>query len=328
MASRRQVGFAVLAMVVCVLTAAAVGAQTLTKVKDIKANPRGYANEMVTVEGFATQWVESTATTTSFFFLKDDWGGIIKVRTSREKPDVGERYRVTGPVGIDVVNHNDPFISEETRVAVRPEPIAPAPVTVAPTPVPLPVAIEPAVPTALIAAVAGAIVILAGLLVWVLRSRRPAAEGAGTAAGVAATGFGGSEADAPPQAVEGRTIKMFAPPPGTLKILPGRLEVVGGDETVKEIRFYRIKGQVTPEVTFGRVAGPAYSHVQLKPMTVSSRQAKLTFINNQWILTNFAAATSNPTRYNGAELPVDGQVVLKQGDRIEMGEVQLVFHES
>ncbi|MCU0621354.1 MAG: FHA domain-containing protein [Gemmatimonadales bacterium] len=323
MASRWRGGFPGLA-VVCLLVAGTVGAQTLTKVKDIQTNPRGYANEVVTVEGFATQWVESTATTTSFFFLKDDWGGIIKVRTSREKPEVGERYRVSGAVGIDVVGRNDPFISEEMRVAVRIEPPAPVVAAVAPTPVPV---VEPAVPTMLIAAVAAAVVVLGILLVWLLRSRRPGAEGAAAGAPLPTSGYA-SEPEAVPQPVEGRTIKMFAPPPGTLKILPGRLEVVGGDETVKEIRFYRIKGQTTPEITFGRVAGPAFSHVQLKPMTVSSRQAKVTFINNQWILTNFAAAASNPTRYNGSELPVDGQVALKQGDRIEMGEVQVVFHES
>mgnify|MGYP003410748599 CR=1 FL=1 len=39
----------------------------------------------------------------------------------------------------------------------------------------------------------------------------------------------------PQQVIEGRTIKMHAPPPGTLKLLPGWFEVVAGDETVKEI---------------------------------------------------------------------------------------------
>jgi len=304
-------------------------AQGLTKVRDIHANPRGYANEVVTVEGFATQWVESTAMTTSFYFLKDDWGGVIKVRTSREKPVVGTRYRVSGPVGIDVAQHNDVFISEEMRIEVRNESAAqaaapPAPIVV-PTEMPDPVLAGLSKESVLlIVAIVAAVALLIVLLVWLARSRSQAPP----------TdldndlGSDGPRAvpEAPPQMVEGRTIKIFAPPPGTLKILPGRFEVVASDDTVKEIRFYRVKGQSTPEVTFGRAAGAPFTHVQLKPMTVSSRQAKLTFINNQWILTNFAAESSNPTRVNGIELPVEGQAALKEGDRIEMGEVAFLFH--
>ena len=53
-------------------------------------------------------------------------------------------------------------------------------------------------------------------------------------------------------------------------------------------------------------------------LTVSSRQAKVTFINSQWTLTSFARDTSNPTRHTSVDLPVDGQVALKDGDRVEM----------
>jgi hypothetical protein len=126
--------------------------------------------------------------------------------------------------------------------------------------------------------------------------------------------------------LEGRTIKIAAPPPGTLKFLPGRLEVAGGDDTVKEIRFYGLKGQSTPEMTFGRAAGAPYTHVELKAMTVSRRQAKMTYINGQWIVTNFATQESNPTVLNGAPMPIDGQAALKEGDAVEMGEVKFVFH--
>ncbi len=313
------------------VSGAVAHAQTLTKVRDIRANPRGYANEVVTIEGFATQWVESTATTTSFYFLKDDWGGVIKLRTSREKPMVGTRYRVTGPVGIDVAQHNDVFISEEMRIEVRDESAPQAPAVAAPIVVPTEMP-EPAPgglskeSVILIVAIVAAVALLIGLVAWLARSRRQAPPtGLGDDLG---SGLPSAVPEAPPQIVEGRTIKIFAPPPGTLKILPGRFEVVAGDDTVKEIRFYRVKGQSTPEVTFGRAAGAPFTHVQLKPMTVSSRQAKLTFINNQWILTNFASEASNPTRVNGMELPAEGQAALKEGDRIEMGEVTFLFHAS
>ena len=103
------------------LAAAPADSQVLTKVSDIRNNPRGYANEVVTLEGFATQWVEGKVSTTRFYFLKDGWGGVIKVRTSKAQPEVGERYRVTGPIGIDPTNHNDLNVNEETRADVRHE---------------------------------------------------------------------------------------------------------------------------------------------------------------------------------------------------------------
>ena len=336
-----RVGTLVVALVALLLTSALIHAQSLTKVRDIRNNPKGYANEVVTLEGFATQWVEGKASTTSFYFLKDDWGGVIKVRTSKEQPEVGERYRVTGPVGIDPTNRNDVYVSEETRIHVRPEPVVAAPEP-ALQPVEVPAQTEEAGPEGvladlglgtwvLIAAIVVVLFLLVFLLMWLMRSQKQVAEDISTpmpGAGPGAPAMTGPASEPEPRVVEGRTIKMHAPPPGTLKILPGRFEVTAGDDMVKEIRFYRVRGQSTPELTFGRAAGPAYSHIQLKPMTVSSRQAKITYINNQWILTNFASESSNPTRYNGSELPVDGQTALKEGDRVEMGEVVLIYHDS
>jgi hypothetical protein len=300
------------------LVAASASAQQLVRVRDIRANPLGYSNVQVTVEGYVMQYTEGKGTT-NFYILKDDFGDPVKVRTTRERPVTNVvRYRVSGPVGIDVVNRNDVYISEESRVEVRP------PATAAPAAVPLlpPPPPPPAVPWELIAAILVVLAILVALLVWVARSRR----GATGEPGLTDLDSAPPTAAAPPQVIEGGTIKMFAPPPGTLKILPGRFSVASGDEVVKEIRFYKVKGQSTPELTFGRAPGAPFTHIQLKPMTVSSRQAKLTFINNQWILTNFAPESSNPTKYNGRDLPVDGQVALQEGDRVEMGEVQLIFH--
>jgi len=326
-----------------VLTSWPAEAQSLAKVREIRNNPKTYANEMVTIEGFATQWVEGKSRSTNFYFLKDDWGSVIKVRTSKEPPEVGERYRVTGGVGIDPTSHNDVYVAEEMRIHVRDEvETQPEVVTVpevadeVPTAIPEEVFIEEDFggmtdqTKILIGAIVAVVVVLLVLLIALTRSKKSAAtdpmDVAAPSSDPPPTGTGAGDPE--PEVVEGRTIKMHAPPPGTLKILPGRLEIAAGDDTVKEIRFYRVRGQSTPEITFGRAAGAPYSHIQLKPMTVSSRQAKITYINNAWILTNFAPDTSNPTRFNGVELPVDGQTELHEGDKIEMGEVVMIFHES
>lgn len=130
-----------------------------------------------------------------------------------------------------------------------------------------------------------------------------------------------------PQGVTGSTVKIHRPPAGTLKVLPGRFEVVAGESELKEIRFYKVPTQPVPEVTFGRLAGAPYVHVQLNSPTVSGRQGKMTYQNGQWAFTNFAPPTSNPTRVNGRDLAVDESVLLREGDRVEMGEVVLTFHE-
>jgi len=339
------------AAVILLLAAVSASAQLKPKVREIQRSPRTYLNELVEIDGFATQFLEDEATSTKFFFLKDDWGGLIRVRTSREFPEVGRRYKVTGVVGQDP-RYRDLYIAEETRTsldvaselaggispgpgaagAATPEgttPTATAPVGGAP-PGTLEENAESVSEPWYDNRILLAVVLLALLLVVVValvilatrrKAGRPRTSDFTIAAAVAA------EPPPPPQQIiEGRTIKMHAPPPGTLKLLPGWLEVVAGDETVREIRFYRLKGEPSAVTTFGRASGRPYVHIQLKPMTVSSRQAQVSFEGPAAQLTNFASAESNPTRVNGRDLGVNEQVALSEGDKIEMGEVAFRYH--
>ena len=125
--------------------------------------------------------------------------------------------------------------------------------------------------------------------------------------------------------IETTTIKIFTPPPGTLKVLPGRLIVKEGLNGIPELRFYKQSGQVETEITFGRESGQPYRHIQLKSPTVSSKQAKLVFNNGQYTLINYASAASNPTTVNGKALEVNNAVTLHHGDVITMGEVILEY---
>ncbi len=346
------------ALVAAVLPLAALPAlaagELSPKVRDIRSNINRYLNERVRIEGYVTQYVEAGSRTTAFYYLKDDWGGLIRVRTSDTPPAVGKRYAVVGPVGFDPRN-NDPYISQEQREELQLSTEAPSAI---PTAVPstwvaqpaqaaasaqaeaqlaAPAVLEPAVePTpappeslstgtvvllvALIAALVAIVVALA-LVLGRKKKSRP-----GTSDFTLAASQPAEAAPAPQQVIEGRTIKMHAPPPNTIKLLPGYLEVLSGDDAVKEIRFYKLKGEAVPETTFGRAAGRPYVHIQLKPMTISSRQAKLSFDQGQVKLTNFASNESNPTKVNGRDLGVDEMVVLKDGDRIDMGEVAFKFH--
>lgn len=124
----------------------------------------------------------------------------------------------------------------------------------------------------------------------------------------------------------GETLRFAIPDEGTLRFLPGRLEVVGGPDAGREVRFVAPPGSGDKvEITFGRTEGPAYRHVQLLARTVSRRHALMSLDDGHWNLTNLSA--TNPVLLNGRALaPDEVAPLLVDGDRIEMGEVVFLFH--
>ena len=126
--------------------------------------------------------------------------------------------------------------------------------------------------------------------------------------------------------VQGAQVRFFRAEEGTLEFLPGRLEVVAGEDTGQEIHFARQVGDEEVTVTFGRSEGPPLRHVQLLDPTVSRQHARMTYMGQRWHLSNMS--TTNAVLLNGAALPDHGNgITLQDGDRLEMGAVQFVFHE-
>jgi hypothetical protein len=341
----------------CAAGLLAQGDLQLTRVSVIKSNPTTFLNERVRIDGFVTQFVDAGSKSTSFFYLKDDWGAVIKVRTSKEAPSVGKRYSIEGPVGLDP-RTKDLYVSEESRIelvkpvesvihlndakVVSPPKTEASGDTSADVPLKatgtqtvtatqaakLTTTTEPAKPvdnvTIYLLIGAAAVIVLIAAIFLMLRTRRD--EMRTEEYGVLTATRAEAPLPPPEQVIEGRTIKLHAPPPGTVKLLPGWFDVVGGDEVVKQIRFYSLGGERGAETTFGRVAGRPYAHIQLKAPTVSSRQAKVAFDNGAAHLTNLASSDSNPTKLNGREMGVNESVALSESDRVEMGEVSLLFH--
>lgn len=133
-----------------------------------------------------------------------------------------------------------------------------------------------------------------------------------------------SSAEATP-IFEGRKIRFVQAEEGTLEFLPGRLEVVAGEDTGQEIHFARLLGETETTVTFGRSEGPALRHIQLLDPTVSRTHARMNFAGGRWYLHNLSH--TNAVILNGAPLPDHGDgITLEDGDRIEMGAVVFVFH--
>jgi hypothetical protein len=126
--------------------------------------------------------------------------------------------------------------------------------------------------------------------------------------------------------VEGTQLRFFRAEEGTLVFLPGRLEVVGGEDIGQEIHFARQVGDEDITVTFGRSEGPPLRHIQLLDPTVSRQHARLTYQGQRWHLWNMS--TTNAVLLNGASLPDHGGgITLQDGDRLEMGAVVFVFHD-
>ncbi len=125
--------------------------------------------------------------------------------------------------------------------------------------------------------------------------------------------------------VEGGMVRFSPVAEGTLQLLPGRLEIIEGEDRGHDVRFVRTRAGM-PEITFGRSEGSPHQHVQLLSRTVSREHARMRFDGQRWSITNLSQ--TNPVVVNGEELPaVEGTQFLSEGDRIEMGEVVFLFHE-
>lgn len=126
--------------------------------------------------------------------------------------------------------------------------------------------------------------------------------------------------------VLGSQVRFFRTEEGTLEFLPGRLEVVGGEDIGQEIHFARLMGAAEPTtITFGRAEGAPLRHIQLLDPTVSRQHARMTWDGSSWRLTNLSS--TNPVLFNGAALGLnDDTLILSDGDRFEMGAVVFVFH--
>lgn len=109
-----------------------------------------------------------------------------------------------------------------------------------------------------------------------------------------------------------------------LHVLPGRLEVLAGENAGEDIRFVGNFGEI-PEIVLGRDAGSSPHTLTLHSPTVSRRHARLEFAEGFWMITNLSR--TNPVLVNDNSLPVEGEArTLQDGDRIELGEVVLRFH--
>ena len=272
-----------------------VFSQEASVIQKIMDSPDKFLDEVVTVTGTVEQYIPSTSTTSAYYLLKDDWGAIIAVRTTKGSPEVGKKYVVKGPVSYDVngIGPSNYFISEDSRSLVE-APLSP------------PLSNHRTNWLLIILIIVVGLLLIFALYLLFKGSSKPE-----------------KIHEAKTKKINGDIVNIHQPPPGTLKVLPGRLKVVGGESKLKEIRFFKTKDQVAQEITFGRNPGEPYKHIQLNSPTVSKQQAKIMFSNGVYSIINYSDV--NPTQVNGKPLGINETVTFSDGDKIVMGDVEFVY---
>jgi hypothetical protein len=273
-------------------------------------------NAQVTVYGVVEKWERNPADNTIAYVLQDDWGDQATVigPATADHPETHKRYRVSGYVSFDQANRK--YIIMETDRIVIEEPPPPTP----PPPPP------PNGVNWLIVVLVVAVILVLAALVFVLVKGRVGHETTGFPADAVVT-----VADKT-QKITAAVADQKAVDAGTVKVMPGRFEVVGGTE-LKEIRFIRPRGipDHRLEYTFGRLAGDPTKHIQLNDPTVSSNQAKLKYRDGKYVLMNIPDPNDpdrNATVINNEKMKADENRELKEGDSIQMGYVTLHYHEK
>lgn len=327
----RRVSRLALVAVCCVSVPGLAAAQAdVTRVEEIRVAPDDHVNEIRTIVGAVDRLVSRTGGEAPAFYLEDDFGHQLLVVPMSTPPERGERVRATGVVSLDPAGDPVLTIFEEGGLQVgAEEATTPAIEPVQPgTPQfePLPPPEDDGLPWKLIGGVLAGLALLgfayqrgkASVPPGIILGDRDRPENPKKEVDIAVAALW-PESD---QEFDGRTMRFIRPDP-TVQLLPARLEVIGGGDTGEEIRFIGVPGEPT-EMMFGRSSGDGPKHVQLKQKTVSRTHAIVRHRHGEWLIENLSM--TNPTRLNGEELGVK-EKLLTEGDRIEMGEVVLLFRE-
>jgi hypothetical protein len=317
-------------MLLTIGAAAAPAAANNIRIRQILDRPYDLGLETVKLEGKVMKHIIGKTFSSKAYLFRDDYGDEIKIVTDRELPMVDYRYAIVGMV---VVNDSDKETPEITIIEKGRN--GPLNVTAAAYDPPSGESGKtgPGISyigknrmVTILFVIGGIIIIAIAILAGLIISKKTGLTNAFSTPTANDTDSALSGYPEPSSYIEDSSVKFAAPPEGTLKLLPGRLEMTEGFDVHKNIRFFKLPSQEETEFTFGREAGTPYIHIQLKSPTVSAKQAKLLWTNGRYMLINYS--TTNPTVVDGKSLGKDESVSIKEESKIEMGEIAFIFHEK
>lgn len=321
----------------------------ITEIRELINNPGPHIDEKVIVEGIVKNFVPETSTSMAYYLFEGKFGATIRINTDAEKePSKLKKYRVTGVVYIE---NQIPFIHEDKRIEVLtkqdddndgvPNSIDKCPNTPAGAEVDASGCKKTTVSNLMLIIIGAAVLVIILIIVVVMighnkkkieeenrrqqemdRKRRDD-ERRASEANKSSQAKGNLSADD-----DFKTIKLFIDDPKTMKFIPGKLEIISGDD---KGRTFLISGYPTPEgsvVTLGRenVTGDRkFAHIQLDKrfQTVSRKQAELIYRSGKFYAKNLSS--TNPTQVDGRELKVDQTAEVMPGSVIRTGELEFKY---
>jgi len=284
-------------------------------VKDILKNPSAYMREDVIVSGLVIQYVEATEKTTSHYYLKDDYGAIIKIHTAEGRPETNAKYKVRGILYIDPTTQTA-FISEKSKAKLSPA-------------LP-PVVINPPQKTwldkngLLLIIGSSATFLLLLMVLYFTRRRVQPLPSIQQESKIPQPGFTPENTGVTRDNL--KTMIIPSSVPKTMKFIPGEFEIISGDDKGKTIK---IGGYPTEEgsiVTIGRdqITGPRdFAHIQLKERTISRRQAEIILKDSKLYIKNLSE--TNYTKLNGKDIPPNTSAEFAIGSVLTFGEVEMKY---
>ena len=313
----------------------------ITKIEDIKENLAQFNTERVVVVGVVRNFIVDQSNSLAYYELEGKYGDIIRVRANSEKePKKLIYYVVEGIVYIQSAD-NKPFIHEESRIECI------AIVEVKDTSDKQVEDEEPGPQTSwieenLIIVIIGISILILIIIVVIVvlgqgkkkqkaeEEHRTQLESQKRKKEDERRANEQREASQPKPEPDDdfKTIKIFIDDPKTMKFIPGKLEIISGDD---KGRTFLISGYPTPEgsvVTIGRenVIGDRRSaHIQLDKrfQTVSRKQAELIYKSGKLFARN--VSDTNPTQVDGSELKVGQMAEVKPGSIIRTGELEFKY---
>lgn len=293
-------------------------------IKKIIDNPGQYLNERVEIFGLLTKYVPAGTSSTAYYILQGDYGDQIKVITAGEAPETNKKYHVTGILSKqydELIVTETSKTPEETKENVTAQPQIQQPVVIPP-----PVEEKQSGPDILIIVIIAGVIILAALIIILLvRQKKPDT--------ISSTPPKEDDYKSPPtipikQFNDFSTIKYTPESSKTMKFIPGKLEIISGEDKGKS---FKIAGYPTREgsvVSIGRakVSGDrAYAHIQIdeKFQTVSRKQAELIYVDNHLFVSNLSE--SSFTQLDGLELKLNEKAEVKPNSVIRMAELEFRY---